>query len=382
MKRLLIILQDLNGGGAEKMMARLAGALAEAGNEVTLLTLTGTGVNSAYLDPRVRQVQLHSARSSSAVPALARFLRHNRFDAQLAALTHVNVVAIVAAALSGTLARLHVSERNAFSHDRHVNPAWMVRIAYLLAPLLYRLIPNPVICVSRGVAQDLVDTTITRPKDVTIADNPVLDNDFRDKPPGRPNHRWLSKKTTPVIVAVGRLARQKGFDVLLDAFARLADPTVRLIIFGEGVLRAELLEQAVALGVAERFDLPGYTHDPLAEVAAADCFVLSSRFEGSPNALVEALSTGTPVVSTRCPYGPPEILDDGAIAPLVAVDDPDALAQAITVELTLPRDANRQARIDAAARFVSACAAKTYLDALLGPFQEDNAPGKLTEDVP
>ncbi|MEK1842966.1 MAG: glycosyltransferase, partial [Pseudomonas sp.] len=115
MKRLLIILQDLSGGGAEKMMARLASALTDAGNDVTLLMLTGTGVNSVCLDPRVKQVQLHSARSSRAVPALARFLRHNRFDAQLAALTHVNVVAIAAAALSGTLARLHVSERNAFS---------------------------------------------------------------------------------------------------------------------------------------------------------------------------------------------------------------------------------------------------------------------------
>ncbi|MFD2883833.1 glycosyltransferase [Pseudomonas lini] len=145
---------------------------------------------------------------------------------------------------------------------------------------------------------------------------------------------------------------------MIDAFARLADPDVRLIIFGEGALRTELFEQAVALGVADRFDLPGYTSDPLAEVAAADCFVLSSRFEGSPNALVEAMSTGTPVVSTHCPYGPQEILDNGAIAPLVAVDDPDALAQAITVELTLPRDANRQARIDAAARFISARAAK------------------------
>jgi glycosyltransferase involved in cell wall biosynthesis len=366
MKRLLIILQDLNGGGAEKMMVRLASALTDAGNDVTLLMLTGAGVNSTHLDPRVRQVQLHSARSSRAVPALARFLRRNRFDAQLAALTHVNVVAIAAAALSGTLARLHVSERNAFSHDKHVNPALAVRTAYLLAPLLYRLIPNPVICVSRGVAQDLIDTTLTRRQDVTVADNPVLDNDFRDKAPGRPRHRWLLKKTSPVVVAVGRLAWQKGFDVLLDAFARLPDPAARLIIFGEGALRPRLLEQAVALGVADRFDLPGYTREPMAEVAAADCFVLSSRFEGSPNALVEAMSTGTPVVSTHCPYGPQEILDNGAIAPLVAVDDPGALAQAIAVELTSPRDANRQARIDAAARFVSARAAKTYLDALLG----------------
>lgn len=366
MKRLLIILQDLDAGGAEKMMARLAGALADAGNEVTLLMLTGGGVNLASLDPRVRQVALHHTRSLHAVPALARFLRSNRFDAHLAALTHVNVIAIAAAALSGTLGRLHVSERNAFSHDKHVNPALPVRMAYLLAPLLYRLIPNPVICVSRGVAQDLVDTTIARKRDVTIADNPVLDNDYRDKPPGPPSHRWLLEKSCPVIVAVGRLARQKGFDILLTAFAELADWDVRLIIFGEGALRGALLEQAQALGVADRFDLPGYTSNPLAQVAAADCFVLSSRFEGSPNALVEALSTGTPVVSTRCPHGPQEILDDGAIAPLVSVEDPAALACALTQALSMPRDSQRQRRIDAAARFVSARAANTYLAALLG----------------
>lgn len=366
MNRLLIILHDLSAGGAEKMMVRLAGALVDAGNEVTLLLLTGGGINAALLDPRVTQVELRSPRTASAVPALARFMRNNRFDAQLAALTHVNVVAIAAAVLSGTLARLHVSERNAFSRDKFVNPALPVRLAYLLAPLLYRMIPNPVICVSRGVAQDLVDTTVARRQDVTIADNPVLDNDFREKPPGQPEHRWLKDKTAPVIVAVGRLARQKGFDTLIEAFARIPDQRVRLIIFGEGSLRDELLGQAARLGVSMRCDLPGYCHDPMAQVAAADCFVLSSRFEGSPNALVEALSTGTPVVSTHCPYGPQDILADGSVAPLVPVGDVDALALAIGAQLARPRDEQRQVRIEAATRFMSGRAVQTYLAAMLG----------------
>jgi glycosyltransferase involved in cell wall biosynthesis len=373
MKRLLIILHDLKAGGAEKMMARLAGALVDEGNDVTLLMLTGGGVHAASLDPRVKQVSLQSPRSAAAVPALTRFLRHNHFDALLAALTHVNVVAIAAATLSGTLARLHVSERNAFSRDKHVNPSVSVKLAYWLAPWLYRLIPNPVICVSRGVAQDLVDSTIARPRDVTIADNPVLDNDFRDIPAGHPSHPWLVQKTTPVIVAVGRLARQKGFDTLIQAFALLPDQRARLIIFGEGALREALLEQVAALGLTERCDLPGYVSAPLAEIAAADCFVLSSRFEGSPNALVEALSTGTPVVATRCPYGPQEILEDGAVAPLVDVDQPEALACAISQQLTTPRALQGQRRIDAAARFISARAVKTYLSALLGDASDEQA---------
>ncbi|MNY12297.1 4-alpha-N-acetylgalactosaminyltransferase [compost metagenome] len=141
---------------------------------------------------------------------------------------------------------------------------------------------------------------------------------------------------------------------------------MRLIIFGEGALRIRLLEQALALGVADRVDLPGYTDDPLAEVAAADCFVLSSRFEGSPNALVEALSTGTPVVATRCPHGPQDILIDGVVAPLVAVDDPIALAQAIALQLATPRNLQRHERLEAAARFKNASAVQTYLAALLG----------------
>lgn len=366
MKKLLIILHDLSAGGAEKMMMRLAAALVDAGNDVTLLLLTGGGPNAAHLDPRVKKVELRSPRTSRAVPALARFLRANRFDAQLAALTHVNVVAIAAALLSGTLARLHVSERNAFSHDKHVNPDFMVRVAYRVAPLLYRLIPNPVICVSRGVAQDLIDTTIARRRDVTTADNPVLDDNFREKTPGLPSHRWLLEKSGTVIVAVGRLAPQKGFDTLITAFAALPDKGVRLIIFGEGALRVRLLEQALTLGVADRVDLPGYTDDPLAEVAAADCFVLSSRFEGSPNALVEALSTGTPVVATRCPHGPQDILIGGVVAPLVAVDDPIALAQAIALQLATPRNLQRHERLEAAARFKNASAVQTYLAALLG----------------
>lgn len=362
-RRILFILHNLHGGGAERMLVRLAGSLCTE-HRVTLLTLTEGGVNEALLAPGVRRVCLGSPRSARALPALARFLRSERFDAILAALTHVNVLAIGAAALAGSLRRLHVSERNAFSLDRRVNPARSVRAAYALAPWLYRLLPNPVICVSQGVALDLLRHPALRPGDLAVADNPVLEDDYRQRSLPPPTHPWLRDRQGPVLVAVGRLAPQKGFDVLVEALARLPKQ-VRLVIFGEGPQRAALEQQARRLDVAERLDLPGYCADPQAEIAVADGFVLSSRFEGSPNALVEALATGVPVVATDCPYGPAEILQQGRVAPLVPVGDVPALAQALLHLLNSDPQAGRDLRQQAVVRFTRRTAARSYLRLLL-----------------
>ena len=362
-RRILFILHNLHGGGAEKMLARLASSLCED-YRVTVLTLTEGGIHEALLAPGVRRVCLDSPRTARALPALARFLRRERYDAMLAALTHVNVLAIGAALLSGTLARLHVSERNAFSRDRSVNPARGVRAAYALAPWLYRLIPNPVICVSHGVAQDLLRHPALRPRDLVTADNPVLDDDYLIHPLPNPRHPWLRHKAGRVLVAVGRLGPQKGFDILLGALTRLPED-VRLVIFGEGPQRAALEQQARRLGLAGRLDLPGYCVDPQAEIAAADCFVLASRFEGSPNALVEALATGVPVVATDCPYGPEEILDRGLVAPLVPVEDAKTLARTVAQVLASNPEAERSLRQQAAARFTRSAAARSYLRVLL-----------------
>lgn len=362
-RRILFILHNLHGGGAEKMLARLASSLCHR-HEVTLLTLTEGGVNEALLAAEVRHICLHSPRTVRALPALARFLRGERFDAVLAALTHVNVLAIAAAALSGTLKRLYVSERNAFSLDRTVNPARSVRAAYALAPWLYRLIPNPVICVSQGVAEDLLRHPALRPSDLVTADNPVLDDDYQHRPVTPPRHPWLCQRQGRVLVAVGRLAPQKGFDILIQALAQLPSD-VRLVILGEGPQRAALQAQVRRLGLAERVDLPGYSDDPQAEIAAADCFVLASRFEGSPNALVEALATGVPVVATDCPYGPSEILEGGKIAPLVPIENATALAETLAQVLSEPGHQHQQLRQQAATRFTRSAAANSYLRVLL-----------------
>lgn len=139
----------------------------------------------------------------------------------------------------------------------------------------------------------------------------------------------------------------------------LLPPDVRLVIFGEGRQRRRLSALAEHLGIAERIALPGFSDNPFAHVARADAFVLSSRFEGSPNALLEALAVGTPAIATDCPSGPREILGDGRYGPLVPIGDPRALADAILATLENPPAA---ALLDQAAeRYALDRAVRAYL---------------------
>ncbi len=119
-----------------------------------------------------------------------------------------------------------------------------------------------------------------------------------------------------MVLGVGRLTEQKDFPTLLRAFAEVATRRdARLIILGEGQLRETLLEQAQQLGIADKVAFPGFTDNPWAWMHRAAVFVLSSRWEGSPNTLTEALALGTPVVSTDCPSGPRELLSGGEHCP-------------------------------------------------------------------
>ncbi|WP_102796725.1 glycosyltransferase [Bowmanella denitrificans] len=368
MARIVIILQDLGGGGAEKMMVRLANQLVEDGDEVSMLLLMAGGENLQWLNPRVNLLEICATRSVKALPTLRRWLKQLQPDAVLSALTHVNVISILACASLGWLARLSVSERNTFSLDRGVNSNWQVRTAYAVAPLLYRLLKKPVIAVSKGVAMDLVASAHINAKQVTTAPNPVIHHDWLVQARAASHHPWLQNKTTKVIVAMGRLVPQKGFDWLIEAFVKLAlQQNCRLVVFGEGPLRAELTKQAAILGVADRVDFPGYSSNPLAEIRVADLFVLSSRFEGSPNALVEAMALGTPVVAFDCPHGPREILADGQLAPLVDLGDVEGLYQAMLASLQLPiSEQGRQRLVQGVSRFEAAKATRHYRQLLLG----------------
>lgn len=207
----------------------------------------------------------------------------------------------------------------------------------LLSSLINRTFrhANVIVAPSHGVADDLARVTGLPRKRIEVIYNPVVSPFLLEGSRASAGHRWLDTPEIPVVIAMGRLTQQKDFATLIQAFAYLREScTVRLLILGEGEDRDALLALTQTLKVDSDVDFPGYVSNPYAYLSRAALFVLSSRWEGLPSALIEALACGTRVVSTDCPSGPREILADGTYGELVPIQDPTALAQAMRRALT------------------------------------------------
>jgi glycosyltransferase involved in cell wall biosynthesis len=166
--------------------------------------------------------------------------------------------------------------------------------------------------------------------------NPTLTPELRSAASAPVDHPWFNPKSVPVIMGCGRLAPQKDFATLIEAFALVrAKRPCRLLILGEGPLRPELLRIAKDRGVAADVEMPGFDANPYRFMGKCDVFVLSSLFEGSPNVIVQAMACGAPVVSTDCPSGPNEILAGVPRGKLVPVGDALRMADAISAFLDM-----------------------------------------------
>ena len=214
-----------------------------------------------------------------------------------------------------------------------------------------------VVAVSRGVARSVTASVGVPADKVTPIYNPVFTPDIVLRAAAQPDHPWFGRGEPPIILGAGRLAEQKDFQTLIEAFRRVSEKRpCRLIILGEGPKRGELEDCVRRLGLEDRISLPGWVKNPYAFMSRAALFVLSSRHEGFPGALVEALACGCPVASTDCPAGPAEILEDSSL--LAPVGNPEALAQAIL--RTLDRPADKAALRARAARFSMERAIEEY----------------------
>jgi glycosyltransferase involved in cell wall biosynthesis len=339
-----MLLPSLRGDGAVGMMLALAKGFGRYDHRVNLLVVRAVGERSNSMPDGVSVIPLGAKHSVFAVPALARYLRRTKPDILVATEHYSGLPALYALMLAGTNTRCVIRQDNTWGMDsqrfkgRHkiVTP-WMVG-------RLFRR--SEIVAVSDGVASDFIRHFPQLTNNIQVIYNPVVADELSERSRALPDHPWFAPGQPPVVVAVGRLTAAKGFDLLIDAFARVtATVQSRLLILGEGPDRSALLARIRARDLESACQLLGYQPNPLAFIASASVFVLSSRFEGLPTVLIEALCTNTPVVATDCPSGPREILADGKYGMLIPPNDVGLLAQAITE--TIKRRPPRDAGLDA-----------------------------------
>ena len=367
-----ILLHKLRGGGVQRSLLHLAHAFVAQGHNVDLVVLRDAGPGTHGL-PEGVQVRYLPARSTRAgrwavrraapedadvlrapvlnalvapwpirhLDSLAAYLREAEPDVLYAAGPYQNLIALWARDLAGVLTKVVGSERIGFPHFQRPLKRTQARWRHL-APLVRRFYPrlDAVVAVSQDVAHQLCRETSLPESTVTPIYNPVVSPRIETWAGEGIDHPWFAAdRDRPVILGVGRLGESKDFATLLRAFARVRRArAARLVLLGEGPHRPLLRLLARRLGIAADLDLPGWAANPYAYYARADLFVLSSRAEGLPNALLEAMACGCPVVSTDCHSGPREILDGGRYAPLVPVGDAAALAEAMSRSLDAPPD--------------------------------------------
>jgi glycosyltransferase involved in cell wall biosynthesis len=327
--RVAIFTSNMDGGGAERAMAKLAGGIADQGYDVDLVLSRAEGHYLAEVPDTVRIVNLDSGRVLTSIPGLIRYLRRERPAAMLTSMNYVNVVGIWARALARVDTRLVVNEQNALSLEAAHSPRRRHR---LMPKLIGRFYPwaDRIVSVARGTADDLARTTGLSRERIEVVHNPIVTPELKELAKTPLDHPWFREGEPPVVLSVGRLSKQKDFGTLLRAFARVReDRPTRLVILGDGPERSMLESLISELGLDEVAALPGWVANPYPWMAHAGVYVLSSRWEGLPSVLIEALYCGVPIVATDCLSGPHEILEGGEHGLLVSVGDVKALARGI-----------------------------------------------------
>jgi glycosyltransferase involved in cell wall biosynthesis len=356
--RLAFFLPSLTGGGAERVVVNLVEGITDRGWPVDIVLAAAEGELLDRLPPPVRLVDLRARRVIRSLSPLTRYLRRERPRALISSLSHANVVALWAARLARTATPVIVTVHNTMSQSTRQSGALAGRLEPHLLRAFYPWAAR-IVAVSQGAASDLARTSGLPRERINVIYNPVITPTVQRLIREAPDHPWFGPGQPPVILGVGRLTRQKGFPMLIRAFAEVRRRRdARLIILGEGEGRPELEALVSELGLAGDVALPGFRDNALAYMAGSSVFVLSSSWEGLPTVLIEALAAGTRVVSTDCPSGPREILQDGRLGPLVPVGDVAALAKAIVEVLEQPVGS---APAGALATFTSDAAVDHYL---------------------
>lgn len=325
-------------GGVERMIVNLCEGFLLNGYAVNLLLARAESKHLAALPDGVNVIKLPCSHTITSLPYLIRYLKKEKPAALLTAKHRSNQLAVLAKKLAGVDTRLVARVDTTISAALAAKGGFRKLLWYPMMSYFYRQM-NDIVAVSQGVANDVSRITKIPVKKITVIPNPVIFEKMFAMAEESIDHPWLQNPSMPVILGIGRLTQQKDFHTLLRAFAMVRETRhCRLIILGEGNDRLSLQSLADELQVSADVDLHGFVSNPYAYLKCGNLFVLSSRWEGSPTVLTEALALGTPVVSTDCPSGPREILDNGKIGALVPMENAELLAEAILNALEHPVD--------------------------------------------
>lgn len=336
-RKIAMLLPELGGGGAERVFLLLAEFFADNGIEVDLILMKKQGEYLPEIPGNIRVVSLctgsdgkfHFWEAGIAFFRMVRYLRQTSIDVLFSTLGKTNLFAILSALIVSENFRLVIREANTF---HNISNKIQIKLAAWLYPKA-----DHIIAISKGVAQDLKGIKRVKAENVSVIYNPIDLKTIQRLSKAPIDHPWLLSKTVPVIVAVGRLVPQKDFETLIRAFDKVQKKQdTRLIILGKGQLKKKLEGIIQELSLEKKVQLAGFRRNPFPYYRNADLFVMSSRWEGFGMVLIEAMASGTNIVSTDCHSGPSEILGSGKYGCLVPVGDNMALSRAILKTLKTP----------------------------------------------
>ncbi len=336
-------------GGIGRVIVNLANEFSDMGFRVHLLLERPVGPFLKLLRVEIQVISLPSTHQISGIPFLISYLLRHRPSVLITPVVQHTVLALLARRITRVKTMIFPTVHSTYSR-KFENLKASKRIKRLNKIRKYYPQCDGIICVSGGVKEDFCSLTGIHPELITTIYNPVVNSQLYKMAEEPVEHPWFNAGQPPVIISVGRLEEAKNFSLLIDTFEIVRKrKRSRLVIVGEGSER-KALEQLISSSPHQSdIQLVGNQNNPYKFVKRAKLFVLTSFWEGLPTVLIEALALGTPVVSTDCPSGPREILENGRFGPLVPIGTATDLAESILKILDHPTPSNLL--VDGADRF-------------------------------
>ena len=359
-KKILFILQNFEGGGAERVFINIANGFFEAGHEVSFLLGEKKGVYFDLVHPTIQVRELKALSLFSYLRKLPAALKKGKYSHIFTASDNISIATIISRRITRikpvVICTLHYNLNFMLSLLPWANRKWVKwSNRYIISAA------DKLVAVSRGVEKGFRIGTGKNVPQLTTIYNPVFDEGIYLKA-AAPVTDELFKNKKRTLITVGRLSKQKNQYCLLYAFSKLyqRDKNIQLIILGIGPLEDELKQLSSALQIQEAVHFLGFKQNPFCYIQQSELFILSSQFEGLPTVIIEALALGINVVSTDCNSGPAEILEDGKLGWLCRVNDVEDLTEKIVQAMDKPKP--KEDLIKAAQQYNNKHIISHYLD--------------------